>query len=89
MCMLPSQLLLVTHMQLSSKLLAPINNATYVYVYTLYTYVYIYICIYSPKTAIHGGNAMEWVDTKVSTLVSIAFSTYICMLNYIFLKKNE
>ena len=32
MCLSPSQLLLATHTQLSSELLVPINNATYVYI---------------------------------------------------------
>ena len=50
MCIFPSQVLLATHTQLSSQLLASINNATYVHI--IRTHVYIYICIYSPKTAI-------------------------------------
>ena len=55
--MSPSQLLLATHTQLSSELLASINNAAYVYIVRIHMFIYIYICIYSPKTAVpaHSG----------------------------------
>ena len=45
MCMLPSQLLLATHTQLSSQLLAPINNAPYVYVVHIHMYIYTYVYV--------------------------------------------
>ena len=40
MCMLPSK-----HTQLSSQLLAPINNATYVYIVRIHMYIYTYVYI--------------------------------------------
>ena len=43
MCMSPSQLLLATHTQLSSQLLAPINNATYVYIVRSHMFIYTYV----------------------------------------------
>ena len=45
MCMSPSQLLLVTHMQLSSQSLSPINNATYVYIAHIPIYIYTYVYV--------------------------------------------
>ena len=43
MCMSPSQLLLAIHTQLSSQLLAPINNATCVYIAHIPMYIYTYV----------------------------------------------
>ena len=43
MCMLLLQLLLVTHVRLSSQLLAIINNATYVYIVRIHMFIYTYI----------------------------------------------
>ena len=57
MCMSPSQLLLATHTQLSSQLLAPINNATHVYIVGIPVFIYIYICTYSPKSAVSAHSA--------------------------------
>ena len=57
MCMSPSQLLLATHMRLSSQLLAFINNAKYVYIVRIHMFICIYICIYSPKTAVPANSA--------------------------------
>ena len=45
MCTSPSQLLLATHTQLSSQLLAPINNATYVYIVRIHMFIYTYVYI--------------------------------------------
>ena len=45
MYMPPSELLLATHMQLSSQLLAPINNATYVYIVRIHMFIYSYVYI--------------------------------------------
>ena len=45
MCMSTSKLLLATHMQLSSQLLAPINNAAYVYIVRVHMFIYTYVYI--------------------------------------------
>ena len=45
MCMSPSQLMLATHTQLSSQLLAPINNAAYVYIAHIPMYINTYVCV--------------------------------------------
>ena len=45
MCLSPSQLLLATHTQLSSQLLAPINNATYVYIVRIHMFIYTNVYI--------------------------------------------
>ena len=45
MCMSPSQLLLATHTQFSSQLLAPINNATYVYIDSTHMFIDTYVYI--------------------------------------------
>ena len=50
MCMSPSQLLLATHTQLASQLLAPINNATYVYVVRIHMFIYVYLYIVQTRT---------------------------------------
>ena len=47
MSMSPSQLLLATHTQLSSQLLAPINNSTYVYI--VYIHMFIHTFAYIDK----------------------------------------
>ena len=45
MCMSPSELLLATHTQLSSQLLAPNNHATYVYIVRIHMFIYTYVYI--------------------------------------------
>ena len=45
MCMSPSQLLLATHTQLSSQLLASVNNAIYVYIVRIHMFIYTYVYI--------------------------------------------
>ena len=45
MCISPAQLLLATHTQVSSQLLALINNATYVYIICIHMFIYTYVHI--------------------------------------------
>ena len=70
--MSPSQLLLATYMQLSSQLLAPINNATYVYITNIP--MYIYTCVYVVQK--RPSMQIPWPchDHKVDTLP--AFNQY-------------
>ena len=61
-CMSPSQLLLATHTQLSSQLLASINNATYVYIVRIHMFIYVYHIavfgqLYGPKKDVPANSA--------------------------------
>ena len=68
MCMSLSQLLLATHTQLSSQLLASINNAIYVYIVRIriFIYTYVYIVQKRPSPPIPRTCHAQKVDTSMA-----------------------
>ena len=101
MCISPSQLLLATHKQLSSQLLAPINNATYVYIAhtPMYIYTYVYVVQKRPSTPIPRSCHAHKVDTspafkqyhaeEIGYTTTIIFNWEVHVISVIRLKRNR